>query len=94
MPACATISGSGRPVDHLTRMFAHVGPVAAGVLLADVREGHNTAESGLFDVVPFGQGLLPSALVARLLAEFVPETTPIVLLPGDLDRQRALLGAL
>lgn len=94
-PADILAPGMLRDVeDHLTRMFAHVGPVAAGVLLADVREGHNTAESGLFDVVPFGQGLLPSALVARLLAEFVPETTPIVLLPGDLDRQRALLGAL
>ena len=78
--------------DHLVRMFAHLGPVAAGVLLADVRDGANTAESGLFDVVPFGQGRLPAPLIARLIAEYVPPTTPMVLLPGDLAAQRALLG--
>ena len=61
-------------------------------LLADVRDGANTAESGLFDVVPFGQGRLPAPLMARLIAEYVPPTTPLVLLPGELDAQRALLG--
>jgi hypothetical protein len=78
--------------DHLTRMFAHLGPVAAGVLLGDLTQGPSTAATGCFESVPFGQGLLPTAVVARLVAEYVPQTTPIVLFPGELDRQRALLG--
>ncbi|MFM7260146.1 MAG: hypothetical protein ACKO3W_06030 [bacterium] len=78
--------------DHLARMFAHLGPVAAGVLLADVAESPETAENGLFSAVPFGQGRLPAPLVARLLADCVPPETPVILLPGDLDGQRRLLG--
>jgi hypothetical protein len=78
--------------DHLARMFAHLGPVAAGVLLADVRETPHTPDTGLFESVPFGQGLLPAAIIARLLAEHVPPTTPVVLLPSDHSRQRTLLG--
>jgi hypothetical protein len=31
-------------------------------------------------------------LISRLIAEYVPPTTPMVLLPGDLAAQRALLG--
>lgn len=78
--------------DHLVRMFAHLGPVCAGVLLADAAETPQTAETGLFSPVPLGGGLLPTALLARLLAEFVPPTTPVILLPGDLERQRRSLG--
>jgi len=78
--------------DHLARMFAHLGPIAAGVLVADVAETPETNESGLFATRPFGQGCLPAPLVARLLAEHVPPETPVVLVPGDLEGQRRLLG--
>lgn len=78
--------------DHLARMFAHLGPVAAAVLLFDVAEAPETAESGLLAARPLGEGRLPTALVARLLAEHVPAEVPVILLPGALDAQRAALG--
>ena len=75
--------------DHLTRAFAHLGPVAAGVLLTDAAPG---ADDGLLSPTPLGGGVLPKPLLARLLAEFVPPETPVILLPGAVDAQRALVG--
>lgn len=75
--------------DHLSRMFAHLGPVASGVLLADLEaSGEADGAAGL----RFGEGALPHALVARLLAEHVPESTPLILLPGAVESQRAAAG--
>jgi hypothetical protein len=79
--------------DHLVRMFAHLGPMAAAVLVADVRETPATPETGLLEMVRFGEGRLPHALVARLLADHVPAETPVILLPGSVDAQRTALGA-
>lgn len=78
--------------DHLTRSFAHLGPAAAGVLLFDLVRTAETEESGLLDACPLGGGLLPVEFMARLLREHVPEETPVILLPGRLAEQRALLG--
>ncbi|MFM7051323.1 MAG: hypothetical protein ACKOYN_04210 [Planctomycetota bacterium] len=78
--------------DHLARMFAHLGPTAAAVLLSDAAETPETAETGLFSSVRFGEGRLPHALVAQLLADHVPPETPVILLPGAIDAQRAALG--
>jgi hypothetical protein len=73
-------------------MFAHLGPVAAAVLLGDVRAGASTAESGLLEPCAAGEGALPLALVGRLLAEHVPPETPVILLPEDHARLREPLG--
>lgn len=78
--------------DHLARMFAHLGPAAAAVLLADAVETPETGETGLLAPVRFGEGRLPHALVAQLLADHVPAETPVILLPGAVDAQRAALG--
>ncbi len=79
--------------DHLARMFAHLGPVAAAVLLRDVRPGAGSAESGLLEPCAAGEGALPLALVGRLLAEHVPPETPVIILPEDQVRLREPLGA-
>ncbi len=78
--------------DHLVRMFAHLGPVAAAVLLFDVAATAETAENGLLSPCRLGEGALPMPLVARLLAEHVPAETPVILLPGAVESQRGLLG--
>ena len=75
--------------DHLTRAFAHLGPVASGVLLTDAAQG---TDEGLLAPARLGEGALPKPLLARLLAEFVPAETPVILLPGAVDAQRALVG--
>lgn len=82
----------GQAEDHLARMFAHLGPIAAGVLLFDVATTEESAETGLLQHRRLGEGLLPMPLVASLLAEHVPAETPLILLPGALDEQRSLLG--
>lgn len=78
--------------DHLARMFAHLGPVASGVLLFDLSRAPDTEESGLLEACPVGAGLLPADLLARLLREHVPEETPVILLPGSVADQRARVG--
>ena len=78
--------------DHLVRMFAHLGPVAAAVLLGDARGGPETAESGLLEPCPLGEGVLPTTLVGQLLREHVPPQTPVILLPGAHAAQRQALG--
>jgi hypothetical protein len=82
----------GTVEDHLVRMFAHLGPVAAAVLLFDVAEAPDTGETGLLAARPLGQGRLPMDLVARLLADHVPPEVPVILLPGALAEQRQALG--
>lgn len=81
--------------DHLTRMFAHLGPVAKAVLLTDAAipaQGSDVAADARLSIVPFGSGVLPQPLLASLLREHVPTTTPVILLPGDVERQRTLAG--
>lgn len=78
--------------DHLTRMFAHLGPVAAAVLLFDLAETPETEETGLLAPLPLGEGRLPKDLVARLLEAHVPAETPVILLPGGLETQREAIG--
>lgn len=82
----------GQAEDHLTRMFAHLGPVAAGVLLADCATNAETAETGLLSIGRLGEGTLPTPLLGRLLAEFVPAETPVLLLPGAVEAQRRAVG--
>ena len=78
--------------DHLARRFAHLGPIAAAVLLTDVVETPETAENGLLSQCRFGEGRLPHSLISQLLADHVPSSTPVILLPGALAEQRAALG--
>jgi hypothetical protein len=82
----------GEAEDHLVRMFAHLGPIAAGVLLFDLARSPETEENGLLEACPLGSGVLPCELLARLLRESVPEETPIILLPAAASEQRARVG--
>jgi sugar phosphate isomerase/epimerase len=77
--------------DHLARMFAHLGPVAAAVLLEDARIGARSEETGLLEPCAAGEGALPLPLLRRLLAEHVPPATPVILPP---DAQAPLRAAL
>ncbi len=82
--------------EHVERMFAHLGSVAAAVLLTDVAHAENTAETGLFASCRLGEGMLNDALgagtLARLLDAYVPRATPIILCAGSLENQRVLAG--
>lgn len=80
--------------DHLRRIFAHLGPVAAGVLLTDLPADLRLDEAPADHPsdTRFGEGTLPPALIAELLATHVPEATPVILLPGALEAQRAAAG--
>jgi hypothetical protein len=82
----------GTVEDHLVRMFAHLGPVAAAVLLADVRQTPETEASGLLEACPFGKGALPHDILRQLLAEYVRPETPVILLPESFHDQRQILG--
>ncbi|MGA1224201.1 MAG: hypothetical protein ACO31E_06505 [Phycisphaerales bacterium] len=83
----------GQLDEHLERMFAHLGPVAAGVLIADVAEADAGDGEGLLETRPIGEGVLPTDLLARLLVAHVPATTPVILRTGhDLAHQRGLIG--
>lgn len=75
--------------DHLERMFASLGPIAAAVILADVRRADD--EESLPRRVPLGDGVLSRDVVLRLLAEHVPSTTPIVIDGREVERQLAWL---
>ena len=77
--------------DHLARMFAHLGPVAAAVLLFDVAPSPDAADSGLLAQRRLGEGMLPIPLIAKLLADQVPAETPVILLPGAVESQRESL---
>lgn len=79
--------------EHLARMFTHLGPVAAAIMISDVALPDDSAEeTGLLAPCPLGQGVLGTPLLARLLHECVPVTTPVILLPQGLDAQRAVLA--
>jgi hypothetical protein len=76
--------------EHLERLFASLGPRAAVVLLEDIGP---MSEDDPPRPCPLGQGALPRDLVRRLLAEHVPEATPVIVGHRDLDAQLAWLGA-
>lgn len=78
--------------DHLERMFTHLGEAACAVLLCDIVATAETAENGLFSPCPLGEGLLPAPLLARLLRDHVPATTPIIFFPGNIEAQRVSVG--
>ena len=78
--------------DHLIRMFTHLGPVASAVLLIDMAPTAETPVNGLLSPCRAGEGVLPLPLLAKLIAEYVPEETPVILLPGAMAQQRGALG--
>ena len=74
--------------EHLHRMFAHLGPASSCVLLADIK-----APTALDDVerclelLPLGTGVLDRGIVLALLEEFVPVSTPILLISAAVEQQ-------
>jgi len=77
--------------DHLVRAFETVGPLATVVVLEDVRPAPTDEDDDTVETVGLGEGLLPRALVRRLLDEHVPSSTPVVIRSGGIDRQLAWL---
>ncbi|MFO0826902.1 MAG: hypothetical protein U0572_02040 [Phycisphaerales bacterium] len=77
--------------DHVTRAFEALGPLASIVLLHDAVPDESP-ECDVHRPVPLGRGVLPASLIVELLRRHVPATTPVVLAPGELDRQCELLG--
>ncbi|MBI1304729.1 MAG: hypothetical protein GC172_13225 [Phycisphaera sp.] len=82
----------GTVEDHLVRMFAHLGPVSAAVLLGDVRAGAATEESGLLEPCAAGEGSVPLSLLGKLLSDHVPPETPVILPADAQGRLREALG--
>lgn len=79
--------------DHLTRAFETLGLLATMVILEDVRPAPTERDEDALEHVSLGEGVLPAATIRRLLDAHVPETTPVVIRAGALDRQRQWLEA-
>jgi hypothetical protein len=76
--------------DHMHSLLASFGPRIDVLLLRDARIGPEDPES----LVPcaLGEGVLPRDRVRALVAEHVPEDTPIAVPGAGLDRALAWLG--
>ncbi len=76
--------------DHLARAFESLGDRARAVLLTDAAPADDGAALSLR---PLGSGVLPVDHMLDLLARCVPDSTPVILLPDQLDEQLARLDA-
>jgi len=76
--------------DHMHSLFASFGPRIDVLILRDARVDPDDPES----LVPcaLGEGVLPRDRVRALLAEHVPEDTPVAVPGAGLDRALAWLG--
>lgn len=75
--------------DHLTRIIDTLGGRCAMVMLSDAQV---SADGQSIEHVPLGEGELPRDLTRQLLDSCVPEQTPIVIRPEQLEAQRQWLG--
>ncbi len=73
--------------DHLQRQFESLGGTCALVLLSDVQVAEGEDGESRCGAVPLGEGVLPRDVVLRLLREWVPATTPIVIQGRAIERQ-------
>jgi hypothetical protein len=78
--------------DHLQRQFEALGARCAMVLLSDVVVEEDEAGEQWCRPVPLGQGALPQATIMRLMRDFVPPATPIVIAGNALAQQLEWLG--
>ncbi len=74
--------------EHLLRMFETLGPSAAAVFIGDA--ALDESGTALQSVYP-GSGAVSPALVRDLLSQYVPNSTPIVIVEGQLDAVRSWL---
>lgn len=79
-------------VEHARRGIEALGPRCAMLMLHDVRVVDAEGELAL-EPVPLGQGVLPREAVLALIDEHVPEETPIVIPPEDMESQLTWLDA-
>ncbi len=94
---CALLEESmlAQAEDHLRLALVHLGPLAEGVWLAGVR----FAPGGLPEdpaspvPTPLDEGDVPAALLLQLVRAHIPSGMPIVLEPGGVLRQAAILSA-
>lgn len=76
-------------VEHLERFFEELGSRADFIWLGDCVPDETT---GWMRAVPLGQGVMPQAVVRALLAEHVPEETPVVVDAPDVGSARRWLS--
>lgn len=66
--------------DHLTRSITNLAPRCCLCILEDLAPPVGTQDNGHFQRAPWGTGMLPHALIERLLNEHLPATTPLMIL--------------
>lgn len=65
--------------DHLLRSIANLGPRCSLCILEDLASPVGSQDEQHFQRVPWGTGMLPHALIERLLSEHLPATTPVII---------------
>lgn len=66
--------------DHLTRSITNLAPRCCLCILEDLAPPVGAQDDGHFQRAPWGTGMLPHALIERLLNEYLPATTPLMIL--------------
>ncbi len=66
--------------DHLTRSITNLAPRCCLCILEDLAPPVGAQDDGHFQRAPWGTGMLPHALIERLLNEHLPATTPLMIL--------------
>ncbi len=77
--------------DHLHRAFEALGSRCSMLVLHDALPGEQ--DDAPLNAVPLGRGVLPQGLVRELMDRYVPDETPIVLMPQAIDEQLAWLAS-
>jgi len=66
--------------DHLTRSISNLGPRCSLCILEDLAPPVGAHEDEThFQRAPWGTGMLPHALIERLLNEHLPLSTPVII---------------
>lgn len=67
--------------DHLARSISNLGPRCSLCILEDLALPVGSQEDDAhFQRAPWGTGMLPHALIERLLTEHLPATTPVIII--------------
>ena len=65
--------------DHLIRSISNLGPRCSLCILEDLAAPVGSQDEIHFQRAPWGTGMLPHALIERLLGEHLPASTPVII---------------
>lgn len=65
--------------DHLIRSISNLGPRCSLCILEDLAAPVGSQDEIHFQRAPWGTGILPHALIERLLGEHLPASTPVII---------------